>query len=94
MSLSRLDMEAKPSIVADDLWITFVTECDKIRKFRRHYAARTVCEHIRHHRALQGGPDYKLNNNDIPKLARAYMDLRGCWGFFSIRGDSVLERAA
>lgn len=93
MTLSRLDMEAKPSGIADDLWIMFVSECDKIRRTRRRYAARTVCEFLRHYRALEGGPDYKLNNNDIPKLARAYMNARNCWGFFEIRGASVLEAA-
>lgn len=95
MTLSRLDMEAKPSGIPTDLWTLFVTECDKVRRTgRKHYAARIVCEYLRHHRALVGGPDYKLNNNDIPKMARAYMDMRGCWGFFAIRGNSVLDRAA
>lgn len=71
------------------IWERFRSEADKIRARRSHYAARTIAEYLRHQTMLREAADFefKLNNNNVPDLARLYMALcPAAEGFFNLRG--------
>lgn len=56
-----------------------------------HYAARTICEWIRHNTAVRSRKDdFKINNNHIPYLARlfdlAYPKYAGLFEYRVIKG--------
>lgn len=69
-----------------EIWKRFVAEADKLRALGRpHYSARTIIEYLRHETMLRDGTEYKVNNNAAPSLARLYMAVRGCPGFFELR---------
>lgn len=76
-----------PTGVPVDVWQHFVAEADSVRATGRdHYSARTIAEFIRHHRIIHSRSDgFVLNNNIVPVMARAYMALRHCPGFFETR---------
>lgn len=76
-----------PSGVPQDVWCYFLVEADKVRATgRKHYSARTIAEFVRHHRFVASlGRDFVINNNIIPVMARHYMALRNCPGFFETR---------
>ena len=76
-----------PSGVPIDVWNLFVREADKVRASGRdHYGARTILEVIRHHEVIdRGNAEFKVNNNAQAAIARAYMQLRNCPGFFETR---------
>ena len=78
-----------PHGVPEDVWTLFIREADKVRASgRKHYGARTILEVIRHHHAVdKGDRDFTLNNNWQSAIARAYMRLRNCPGFFETRGQ-------
>ena len=78
-----------PQGVPEDVWTLFIREADKVRASgRKHYGARTILEVIRHHHAVdKGDRDFTLNNNWQSAIARAYMRLRNCPGFFETRGQ-------
>jgi len=52
-----------------------------------HYSARTIIEVIRHQFAIREiSGNYKINNNNIPDLARLFMKLHPVYdGFFEVR---------
>lgn len=85
--LSLLDREECPKGVPADVWALFVREADRVRSMGRdHYGARTLLEVIRHHQVIDAGNrDFIINNNWQAAMARAYMNMRGCWRFFEIR---------
>lgn len=72
------------------IWERFRVEADAIRaRGRAHYAARTIAEYLRHQTMLREAADFefKLNNNNVPDLARLYMTLNpAAAGFFHLRG--------
>lgn len=76
-----------PQGVPEDVWRLFVREADKVRASGRdHYGARTILEVIRHHQVIDAGNrEFIINNNWQAAIARAYMRLRNCPGFFEIR---------
>lgn len=84
-----------PVGVPEDVWNLFVREADKVRASGRdHYGARTILEVIRHHEVIdRGNRDFVVNNNHQAAIARAYMRLRNCPGFFEIRGKGLDEAA-
>lgn len=61
------------------LWRRFKAEADRVvSRGRKHYSARTIIEVIRHETMLaDADPDYKVNNNAAPDMARFYMVLTG-----------------
>lgn len=70
------------------IWRRFEYEANQVwNEGRRHYAARTICEYIRHETQLsEQDPLFKISNNIIPDLALLYMILYPeRQGFFSIR---------
>ena len=69
------------------VWHLFVIQADAVRlSGREYYSARTIAEYLRHHRQIERGErEFIVNNNWVPVMARAYMDLRGCLGFFETR---------
>jgi hypothetical protein len=69
-----------------DIFKRFAIEAEKVRSSRRHYSARTIIEYIRHETTLRENDVFKINNNVAPDCARLYMALRGCHGFFDLRG--------
>lgn len=69
------------------IWDTFYRLADKMRtRGRRYYAARTVVEVMRwnYHLSDAVDPDFKLNNNWTPKMARLYNAVTGI-EFFQTR---------
>lgn len=69
------------------IWDTFFRLADKMRtRGRRYYAARTVIEVMRwnYHLSDAMDPDFKLNNNWTPKMARLYNAVTGV-EFFQTR---------
>lgn len=76
-----------PSGVPADVWALFVAEADKIRRMGRdHYSARTILEFLRHHQFIDaGGREFIINNNWQAAIARQYMAVRNCPGFFETR---------
>jgi len=78
----------RPSDIPEDVWELFVREADKVRSTGRdHYGARTILEVIRHHEIIEAkNREFVINNNWQPEMSRAYMKMRGCPGFFEIRG--------
>ena len=55
---------------------------------RRHYSARTICEYLRHETALrEAGEVWKLNNNEVPCLARLFVLLNPDKPLFEFRGE-------
>ena len=94
--LSRLDAEECPKGVPQDIWSEFIRIADEARKSGvKRWAARSIIEIMRYENVIKrGNRDFKVNNNEQAGLSRAYMDMRQCWGFFEIRGDTVLDRAA
>lgn len=69
------------------LWWHFIVAADEVRDTgRKHYSARTIAEVLRHNSVVRGEEgQYKINNNMIPVMARMYMKLRKCPGFFELR---------
>ena len=69
------------------LWLSFYTEAERVRSTgRKHYSARTIAEVLRHNAAVRGDdPHFKINNNVIPLMARMYMTVARCPGFFETR---------
>lgn len=69
------------------LYDDFAAEATKIRATgRKRYSARTIAEVLRHNSATRGAdPSYKINNNIIPVMARIFMKLAHCDGFFEVR---------
>lgn len=94
--LSLLDREECPKGVPLDVWTLFVREADKVwNSGRTHYSARTLLEFIRHHQIIDAGNrDFVVNNNWQAIMSRSYMSMRNRWGYFEIRGNTVLDRAA
>ena len=86
----------RPKDVPHDVWSLFVREADKVRATGRdHYGARTIMEVIRHHQVIdQRDRDFVINNNWQAEISRAYMRMRGCFGFFEIRDRRHDEVAA
>lgn len=80
------------------VWMIFEREADRLwRKGRKHYAARTIIEWLRHESSVsEADITFKLNNNFIPDLARLY----ACFypdreRFFEVRHqDGSQQRAA
>ena len=85
--MQPLPFDAPPRGVPADVWWLFVREADKVRASGRdHYGARTIMEVIRHHQVIDAGNrEFVINNNWQADLARAYMALRNCPGFFETR---------
>lgn len=56
------------------LWERFEREALKVwHRGRRHYSARTIIEVLRHETAMADtDPDFKINNNCAPDLARLF----------------------
>lgn len=52
---------------------------------RTHYSARTIGEYLRHETCTREAGEFKINNNNLPLLARLYMRSRRCPGFFATR---------
>lgn len=81
------------------LWLVFEKEANRVwNRGRRHYAARTIIEWLRHETALQEGPpsEFKINGNYVPDLARLYLVFHPERdGFFELRhiGDSEARAA-
>jgi len=81
-----------------EVYDKFVERALQMCEVREHYSARTIAENIRWGCDIQGGGDFKINNNHIPYLARLAM-LRNeeLKGFFQQRDryydvtDDVLE---
>lgn len=69
------------------LYRDFAVEAFKIRcTGRRRYSARTIAEVLRHNAATRGAdPTYKINNNVVPIMARMFMRIHSCPGFFEVR---------
>lgn len=57
------------------LWEIFEMEASAVWiAGRRHYSARTIVEWIRHNMAArEKSGDFKINNNEVPDLARLYV---------------------
>jgi hypothetical protein len=69
------------------IWKRFQIEADKVRgRGRAHYSARTIGEFIRHETALRENSTFKCNDHVWPDLARLFMLVRKCPGFFELRG--------
>lgn len=71
------------------MWDWFRREADAVRaRGRKHYAARTIAEYMRHYTLLhQREGDFKLNDHITPDLARLYLLLTPeAEGFFELRG--------
>ena len=81
------------------IWLAFEEEASRAwgRGFR-HFGARNIAEHIRYETKLREGPNehgFKLNNNQVPDLARLYELVhpdRG--GFFERRVQPLSVRSA
>lgn len=81
------------------IWFAFEREATRMwNRGRKHYAARTIIEWLRHETALQENPpaEFKINGNYVPDLARLWL----CHyperdGFFEIRhiGESEVRAA-
>lgn len=69
------------------LYEAFATEAIKVRSTgRQHYSARTIAEVLRHNAAVSGADTkYKINNNCVPMMARIFMKVWCCQGFFEVR---------
>lgn len=72
------------------LYDDFATEATKILVTgRKRYSARTIAEVLRHNSAARGADTrYKINNNTIPVMARIFMKLAHCDGFFEVRDNA------
>lgn len=94
--LSLLDRENCPKGSLPLVWSEFVRVADEARASGvTKWGARPIIEIIRYENVIKrGNRQFKVNNNEQAGLSRAYMDMRQCWGFFEIRGDAVLDRAA
>ena len=59
------------------IWNAFAAEALKVRaRGYKHYSARTIIEHLRHHSALtESTGEWKINNNNTTPLAHLF-DLR------------------
>lgn len=59
------------------VWLAFEREANRVwNRGRRHYSARTIIEFLRHETTLADtGPDFKINGNNVPDLARLYQVL-------------------
>lgn len=78
------------------VWEAFERHANRVwSRGRRHYSARTIIEVMRHESAVaDNGPEYRLNNNAAPNLARLYMLLYPqAHGFFEVRTQEGSERA-
>jgi hypothetical protein len=80
------------------IWLAFKQEADRIwARGRRHYAARTIIEWLRHETALQEQPvaEFKINGNFVPDLARLYLVFHPERdGFFELRHHHESEARA
>ena len=81
------------------VWLAFEAEADKVwERGRRHYSARTIYEVLRHESALRQdapGEEWKLNNNQVPDLARLYTLMHPDRAdFFETRVGPLSARAA
>lgn len=96
MQLSLLEVSSTPQGIPVDVWNLFVAEADKIRVAgRTHYSARTILEFIRHHQFVNAdNREFVINNNWQSTIARAYMVLRNCPGFFETRDRHYMNEAA
>lgn len=75
----------------------FCREADRIwHRGRSHYSARTILEVLRHESALSDtDPQFRLNNNSAPDMARLYTLLHPeRVGFFETRHQFGSARAA
>lgn len=94
-SLFRADFE---SWIVDNGHVAeaFISASDKVWDIGiRHYSARAIMEVIRHRsniREISG--EYKINNNQIPDLARLYVLLNpDRASIFSFRSSDIREAA-
>lgn len=94
--LSRLDAEECPRGVPSEIWSEFIRIADEARKSGvKRWAARSIIEIMRYENVIKrGNRDFKVNNVFQASMSRAYMHMRGCWGFFEVRGKTVLDHAA
>jgi hypothetical protein len=80
------------------VWAIFEREADRLwRKGRKHYAARTIIEWLRHESNVsEADITFKLNNNFIPDLARLYARIYPQRAhFFELRHQAgSIQRAA
>lgn len=69
------------------IWREFKRTADEVRaKGREHYSARVIGEVMRHHTVLaERTGEWKLNDHRWPDLARLYMLVQCCPGFFETR---------
>jgi hypothetical protein len=76
------------------VWDRFKREADWIRsRGRKHYSARTILEVLRHESSLADtDAEFKLNNDNVPDLARLYMLACGADEFFDVRVQAKAER--
>jgi hypothetical protein len=60
------------------VWRAFEREAMQVwARGRRHYSARTIVEVLRHHTIMrERDSEWKLNNNNVPDLARLYLLMR------------------
>lgn len=107
MSQNAIEViKANPSLFRADFesWIVanwhvadaFISASNKVWNVGfRHYSARTIMEVIRHRsniREISG--EYKVNNNQIPNLARLYVLLNpDRSSIFSFRSSDIREAA-
>lgn len=81
------------------VWTAFeVQACALWDRGTRHWSARTIVEYLRHETAVKQdvpGDEWKINNDQVPDLARLYMLM---WpereGFFERRVSPLSKRAA
>lgn len=89
MMVSSMFTEQELAFLTENtsMYREFSAEALKIRAHGiTRYSARTIGEFLRHHTAVRGGKsDYKINNNDIPMMARIFMKVWQCPGFFETR---------
>jgi hypothetical protein len=81
------------------VWLAFEREANAIwARGRSHYSARTICEVLRHETALRQdapGEEWKINNCQIPDLARLYALMYPQRAdFFETRVNPLSVRAA
>lgn len=96
LPLSRLDAECCPKGVPQDVWQDFVRVADDFRaNGGKHWGARGVMEVVRYFgQVRRNNRPFKVNNNYQAAMSRAYMDMRQCWDFFEIRGNTALQKVA
>lgn len=73
------------------VWRAFEAEARRTwARGRRHYSARTIGEYLRHETALrEAGVVWKLNNNELPCMARLFVLLNPDKPLFEFRGERV-----